>query len=203
MVPCGSTMGGGEIEICVKWVFRRKFNFGQLLLEAFFDIIRTFGNVLTQSENTFPFQYLIIKIWTFYQPRDVTTRIHVVELCYTTILGLGLYGRRIQQTTMLSLIAISFGFWYRQLSAHSLRSPVWEILSQSINIFGCWNMYYIKESPTRWCRQSGIRTCSFLLIGWCCTHLLKIFLIIFRIFRIFLIIFRIFRSSLTFSQFLQ
>ncbi len=51
----------GESEICNHWVSCRKFNnFDQLLFEAFFDIIWTFGNIQHQWEPTFSFQYIII-----------------------------------------------------------------------------------------------------------------------------------------------
>ncbi len=39
-----------EIDKCLQLVFCRKFNFGQLLYEALFDIIRTFG----RNEVKFP-----------------------------------------------------------------------------------------------------------------------------------------------------
>ncbi len=42
----------GEIEICIQRVFCRKLNFGQLLFEAFFDIIKSFGrNQIKFSKN--------------------------------------------------------------------------------------------------------------------------------------------------------
>ncbi len=46
----------GEIEIYTHWIFCRKFNFRQLLFEAFFDILGTFGSVHLQSKPTFTFQ---------------------------------------------------------------------------------------------------------------------------------------------------
>ncbi len=50
-----------ESEIYVHWVSGRKFNnFNQLLFEAFFDIIGTFGNIQRQCEPTFSYQYVII-----------------------------------------------------------------------------------------------------------------------------------------------
>ncbi len=41
----------GEIEICIQRVFCKKFNFGQLLLEAFFDTIGTFGRNQVKFKN--------------------------------------------------------------------------------------------------------------------------------------------------------
>ncbi len=52
-----------ETNISVHWVSCRKFNnFNQLLFEAFFDIIGTFGNIWLQCEPTFSYQYIIIII---------------------------------------------------------------------------------------------------------------------------------------------
>ncbi len=43
----------GEIQLCVHWVFCRKFNSEQLLYEAFFYIIRIFCNVLPKRNALF------------------------------------------------------------------------------------------------------------------------------------------------------
>ncbi len=37
-------VGGGEIGICARGIFCIKFNSEQLLLEAFFDVMRIFGS---------------------------------------------------------------------------------------------------------------------------------------------------------------
>ncbi len=51
----------GELEIRIHRVSCRKFNnFNQLLFEAFFDIIGTFGNIQSQYEPTFLYQCFII-----------------------------------------------------------------------------------------------------------------------------------------------
>ncbi len=54
-----TSIAGGEIEMCVHWVFCRKFDLIQFLFEAFFNIIGTFGSGQFKSEPTFPFQYII------------------------------------------------------------------------------------------------------------------------------------------------
>ncbi len=45
----------GEIDLCAHGLFCTKFNFEQLLLEAFFDMMRIFGSGESQSESNFPF----------------------------------------------------------------------------------------------------------------------------------------------------
>ncbi len=47
--------GGGREGYVSNWVFCSKFNFRQLMFEAFFDAIGTFGCVQPKSEFTFPF----------------------------------------------------------------------------------------------------------------------------------------------------
>ncbi len=75
----------GEIDICAPRLLCMKFNSEQLLFDAFFDIMRIFGNIKSQSELTFPFHYIItFKIWTFYQPGDITTRVYIGEHCVYT-----------------------------------------------------------------------------------------------------------------------
>ncbi len=51
-----------EIDICAHRGFCMKFVFGQLLMEAFFDIIGTFGTIQSENEPTFPFQCIIPKM---------------------------------------------------------------------------------------------------------------------------------------------
>ncbi len=46
--------------MCAYRVFYRKFNFQQLLFEAFFDIIGNFVSVEPWNESTFLFQYIKI-----------------------------------------------------------------------------------------------------------------------------------------------
>ncbi len=56
----------GESEICVHSVSCRKFNnFNQLLIEAFFHIIETFGNIQPQCEPTFSNQYIVIYLFIY------------------------------------------------------------------------------------------------------------------------------------------
>ncbi len=45
------------IEICIQWVFCKKFNFRQLLFEAFFDIIWTFGRNQVKFSKSFENPY--------------------------------------------------------------------------------------------------------------------------------------------------
>ncbi len=58
----------GEIEICLHWVFCRKFNLKQLLFAAFFYIIGTFCSVPPRSDCTFPFQCILSKMANFWCP---------------------------------------------------------------------------------------------------------------------------------------
>ncbi len=51
-----------EIDKSTQWRFCRKLNFGQLSVEVFFDITRTFGSVRSCSEPTFSFQCIISKM---------------------------------------------------------------------------------------------------------------------------------------------
>ncbi len=51
----------GEIEICIQWVFYRKFNFGQLLFKAFFDIIKSFGRNQVKFSKNFENPYFCSK----------------------------------------------------------------------------------------------------------------------------------------------
>ncbi len=45
--------------------------------------MRIFGSIDPQNEHIFSFHYIIIlKTWTFYQPSDVATKIHVGEQRY-------------------------------------------------------------------------------------------------------------------------
>ncbi len=65
------------------WTFLYEIQFSTTFIRSFFYIMRIFGSVKLQS--TFPLQYIVIfKIWTLYQPSDVTTRIHVGEQRHTT-----------------------------------------------------------------------------------------------------------------------
>ncbi len=50
----------GEIDKRAQSLFCMKFNFKQLLSEAFFDAMRIFGSVEPQTVSTFPFLYIII-----------------------------------------------------------------------------------------------------------------------------------------------
>ncbi len=72
----------GEVDKCASELFCAKFDFEELLFEAFFDVMRIFNSVEPLSEYTSPLKYIIVfKIW-FYQPCDVTTQIHVGDQCY-------------------------------------------------------------------------------------------------------------------------
>ncbi len=50
-----------EIDMCVRCVFCRKLNYGQLLFEAFFNFIGNFGSIEPYSDCTIPFQYIIFE----------------------------------------------------------------------------------------------------------------------------------------------
>ncbi len=50
----------GEIDICARGLFCAKFNFEQLLFEAFFDVMRIFGRVETESEHTSLLSFIYI-----------------------------------------------------------------------------------------------------------------------------------------------
>ncbi len=51
----------GEVEICIQWVFCRKFDFGQFLFKTFFDIIKSFGRNQTKFSKNFENQYFCSK----------------------------------------------------------------------------------------------------------------------------------------------
>ncbi len=54
-------------------ILSAKFNFEQLLFEAFFDIVGSFGSVEPRSESTFPFQYIIMfRKWQSLKPPSST-----------------------------------------------------------------------------------------------------------------------------------
>ncbi len=55
----------GTIDMCAQGLYCTKFNSQQLLFEAFFNIIGSFGSVEPWTESTFPFQYN--KIFETYQ----------------------------------------------------------------------------------------------------------------------------------------
>ncbi len=57
-----------KIKKCLHWVSCRKFNFNELLFEAFYDIIGTFSSVQPQSACTSPFQCIILKMATLWCP---------------------------------------------------------------------------------------------------------------------------------------
>ncbi len=50
-----------EIEICIQWVFCRKFNFGQLLFKVFFDIIKSFGRNQVKFSKNYENRYFCSK----------------------------------------------------------------------------------------------------------------------------------------------
>ncbi len=76
--PPSSTHGGETYAVADFFVQNSISN--NFYLKLFFDVMRIFGSVEPQTEHTFPFQYIItFKIRTFYQPCDVTIRIHVGE----------------------------------------------------------------------------------------------------------------------------
>ncbi len=47
----------GKIDLHARGFFRTKFNSEQLLLEAFFDVMRLFGSDEPKSGSNFPFLY--------------------------------------------------------------------------------------------------------------------------------------------------
>ncbi len=60
-----STPGGDKDTLPLSY---RKFNFRQLLIEQFFDIICTFGSIQPKTEPTFPYQRIISKMVNLWWP---------------------------------------------------------------------------------------------------------------------------------------
>ncbi len=64
MFEAPSSTSGWD-RVCIQWVFCRKFNFGQLLFEAFFNIIGTFGRNQVKCSLNFENSYFLPRIRIF------------------------------------------------------------------------------------------------------------------------------------------